>query len=312
MFPLISAVLVILIALRFTLLQPGVRRRRQQVRFIRETLAAKRTFDNRRVIASLTTVPDRINNLRPTIRSLLKQTRPPDEIVLAIPEFSVREQRPYAVPEYLLRLPRVRVLHCAEDWGPATKFIGAIQDELATGRENTFIMVLDDDRIYPRDALETYLYYSEQLPNAALCFRGAAMPSTFDWDDAKMIYAKDLREPRPVAVITGCGSYLIQPRFFDGSLWDYSGAPSVAFYIDDIWISAWLSRRGVERYVVPSSAIMRSVRRQRRTVSLNKIRGRQKLNNEIIAFFRDAWDVIAPVTTDVRPCDGYGAATTGH
>src|SRR5438876_3892290 len=312
MFPLISAVLVILIALRFTLLQPGVRRRRQQVRFIRETLAAKRTFDNRRVIASLTTVPDRINNLRPTIRSLLKQTRPPDEIVLAIPEFSVREQRPYAVPEYLLRLPRVRVLHCAEDWGPATKFIGAIQDELAAGRENSLIMVVDDDRLYPPDALESYLYYSEQLPNAALCFRGAAMPSTFDWDDAKMIYAKDLREPRPVAVITGCGSYLIQPRFFDGSLWDYSGAPSVAFYIDDIWISAWLSRRGVERYVVPSSAIMRSVRRQRRTVSLNKIRGRQKLNNEIIAFFRDAWDVIAPVTTDVRPCDGYGAATTGH
>jgi len=294
MFPLISAVLVILIALRFTLLRPGVRKRRQQVRFIRETLVAKRTFDNRRVIASLSTVPDRINNLRPTIRSLLKQTRPPDEIVLAIPEFSVREQRPYVVPEYLLRLPRVRVLHCAEDWGPATKFIGAIQDELAAGRENSLIMVVDDDRLYPPDALETYLYYSEQLPNAALCFRGAAMPSTLDWDDAKMIYAKDLREPRPVAVITGCGSYLVRARFFDRSLWDYSGAPSVAFYIDDIWISAWLSRRGVKRYVVPASAMMRSVRRQRRTVSLNKITGRQKLNNETIAFFRDAWDIIRP------------------
>jgi Glycosyl transferase family 2 len=294
MFPLISAVLVILIALRFTLLRPGVRKHRQQVRFIRETLAAKRTFDDRRVIASLSTVPSRINNLRPTIQSLLKQTRPPDEIILAIPEFSVREQRPYVVPKYISRLPRVRVLHCAEDWGPATKFIGAIQDELAAGRENSLIMVVDDDRLYPRDALETYLYYSEQLPNAALCFRGAAMPSTLDWDDAKMIYAKDLREPSPVAVITGCGSYLVRARFFDRSLWDYSGAPSVAFYIDDIWISAWLSRRGVKRYVVPASAMMRSVRRQRRTVSLNKIPGRQKLNNETIAFFRDAWDIIRP------------------
>jgi len=294
MFPLICAVLVILIALRFTLLRPSVRKRRQQVRFIHETLAAKRTFDNRRVIASLSTVPDRINNLSPTIRSLLSQTRPPDEIVLAIPEFSVREQRPYVVPKYISRLPRVRVLRCAKDWGPATKFIGAIQDELAAGRENTLIMVVDDDRLYPRDALETYLFYSEQLPNAALCFRGAAMPSTLDWDDAKMIYAKDLREPRPVAVITGCGSYLVRARFFDQSLWDYSGAPSVAFYIDDIWISAWLSRRGVKRYVVPASAMMRSVRRQRRTVSLNKIPGRQKLNNETIAFFRDAWDIIRP------------------
>jgi len=293
MLPLISVVLVILGALSLKRLLPRIRKQRRQVRFIRETFANGRKSDDPRVIVSLSTVPDRIGNLGPTIRSLLKQTRPPDEIVLAIPEFSVREQRPYVVPKYISRLPRVRVLRCGKDWGPATKFIAAIQDELAAGRENTLIMVADDDRVYPRDALETYLHYNEQLPNAALCFRGAAMPSTFDWDDAKMIYAKDLREPRPVAVITGCGSYLIQPRFFDGSLWNYSEAPSVAFYIDDIWISAWLSRRGVKRYVVPASAMMRSVRRQRRTVSLNKIHGRQKLNNETIAFFKDAWDVFA-------------------
>jgi hypothetical protein len=290
---LISVVLVVLGALGLKRLLPAARKHRRQVRFIRETLASSRKADCRRVIVSLSTVPDRINNLRQTIRSLLEQTHPPDEIVLAIPQFSIREQRPYVVPKYISRLPRVRVLRCPEDWGPATKFIGAIQDELAAGRENTLIMVVDDDRVYPRDALETYLYYSEQLPNAALCFRGAAMPSSLDWDDAKMIRASELRQPQPVAVITGCGSYLIQPRFFDESLWDYSRAPSVAFYIDDIWISAWLSRGGVKRYVVPASAMMRSVFRQRRTVSLNKIHGRQKLNNETIAFFRDAWDVFA-------------------
>jgi glycosyl transferase family 2 len=291
---LISVVLIIILsAMGLKRLLPAIRKRRRQIRFIRETLANGAKSDDPRVIASLSTVPDRIGNLGPTIRSLLKQTRPPDEIVLAIPEFSVRERRPYVVPKYVSRLPRVRVLHCGEDWGPATKFIAAIQDELAAGRENTLIMVVDDDRVYPRDALETYLHYHTQLPEAALCFRGAAMPSTFDWDDAKMIHAKDLREPRPVAVITGCGSYLVRAGFFDQSLWDYSGAPPVAFYIDDIWISACLSRRGVKRYVVPASATMRSVRRQRRTVSLNKIDGRQKLNNETIAFFRDTWDVFA-------------------
>jgi hypothetical protein len=294
MLPLIFVVLIIILsALGVKLLLPGITKHRRQVRFIRQTLTKGRKSEDRRVIASLSTVPDRIANLEPTIRSLLKQTRPPDEIVLAVPKFSVREQRPYIVPKYICRLPRVRVLRCSEDWGPATKFIAAIQDELTARRENTLIMVVDDDRVYPRDALETYLYYNEQLPNAALCFRGAAMPPTLDWDDAKMIYAKDIRKPRPVAVITGCGSYLVRPRFFDRSLWDYSVAPQVAFYIDDIWISAWLSRRGVKRYVVPASAMMRSVRRQRRTVSLNKIDGRQKLNNETIAFFRDTWDVFA-------------------
>jgi hypothetical protein len=294
MLPLISVVLVILGALGLKRLLPRIREQRRQVRFIRQTLANGRKSDDQRVIASLSTVPNRIGNLGPTIRSLLKQTRPPDEIVLAIPEFSVRERRPYVVPKHISRLPRVRVLHCGKDWGPATKFIPAIQDELAVGRENTLIMVVDDDRVYPLDALETYLYYSRQLPDAALCFRGAAMPSSLDWDEAKMIRARELREPRQVAVITGCGSYLIQPRFFDQSLWDYSPAPQVAFHIDDIWISGCLSRRGVRRYVVPGSAMMRSVLRQRWTVSLNKIPGRQKLNNEIIAFFRETWDVFAP------------------
>jgi hypothetical protein len=294
MLPLISFVLVVLGALGIKRLLPRNRKYRRQARFIRKTLAANRTFDNRRVIASLTTVPDRINNLSPTIRSLLKQTRPPDEIVLAIPEFSVREQRPYEVPKYISRLPRVRILHCRRDWGPATKFIPIVREELAAGRGDTLIMVVDDDRVYPRDALETYLHYNKQLLDAALCFRGAAMPRNLDWRDARMIKASELRQPQPAAVITGCGSYLIQPRFFDESLWDYSQAPKGAFYMDDIWISGCLTRHGVKRYVVPATAMMRSVRRQQRTLSLHDVPdGRQYNNNETIAFFAAAWDVFA-------------------
>jgi hypothetical protein len=294
MLPLISVVFVILAALGLKRVVPVVRRHRRQVRFIRSTLANSRKSDGRRVIVSLSTVPERIGNLGPTIRSLLRQTRPPDEIVLAVPEFSIREQRPYAVPKYLSRWPRLRVLRCNKDWGPATKFIPVIQEELAVGHGNTLILVVDDDRVYPRDALETYLHYNEQLPDAALCFRGAAMPRSLDWRDAKMIYANELREPRPAAVITGCGSYLIQPRFFDESLWDYSRAPRGAFYMDDIWISGCLNRRDVKRYVVPASAMMRSVLRQHRTLSLHDVpNGRQYNNNETIAFFGDSWDVFA-------------------
>jgi hypothetical protein len=265
------------------------------------------------VIASLSTLPGRINNLRPTIRSLLRQTRPPDEIILSVPEFSIREERPYIVPEYLLRLPRVRILRSRRDWGPATKFIPVIQQELAAGRENTLIMVVDDDRLYPRDALAAYLHYSARLTGAVLCFRGAAMPRTFDWRDARMIYGGEVREPQSVAVITGCGSYLIQPRFFDESLWDYSQAPRGAFYMDDIWISAYLARRQVARYVVPGSARrFRIVRRQRRTLSLHHVpNGRQHNNNETIAFFRDAWDVFASPNS-VCLCDERGDATIGY
>jgi hypothetical protein len=272
-------------------------KRRRQVRFIQKTLTNSQKFgDNRRVIVSLSTVPDRIENLEPTLRCLLNQTRPPDEIVIAIPDFSIREQRSYVVPAYLTRLSGVNILRCGKDWGPATKFIPAIQAELGRARGNTLMMVVDDDRIYPRDALETYLHYTRQLPDAALCFRGSAMPPSLDWRNAKMIRASVIREPQRVAVITGCGSYLIQPRFFDESLWDYSRAPAGAFYMDDIWISGCLGRRGVARYVVPASAMMRTVFQQFGTLTLHDVpNGRQPSNNETIAFFRDTWDVFRSV-----------------
>src|SRR5205807_4279571 len=184
---------------------------RRQARFIRQTLATGRRADNNRVIASLTTLPDRIFNLEPTVHCLLNQTRPPDEIVLSIPEFSVRQKRPYSIPKYLSQFPTLRIVPCKTDWGPATKFIPLVQEELAAGRADTLIMVVDDDRIYPRDSVELYLHYHEQLPDAALCFRGGPMPRSLNWRHPKIDFGVNLQAPKPTAVITGCGSYLIQP-----------------------------------------------------------------------------------------------------
>src|SRR2546421_450030 len=134
--------------------------RRRQRRFVRELLSGNRQKpDAGRVIASMPTLPDRIGNLEPTIRCLLRQTRPPDEIVLAVPDFSLRQKRDYVVPDYLRQFPRLRILRCGKDWGPATKFIPVIQEELEAGHDRTLLLVVDDDRTYPRDALETYLHF---------------------------------------------------------------------------------------------------------------------------------------------------------
>ncbi len=265
---------------------------RKQKAFIRQVLCCSPSAAQERIAVSLSTLPDRIHNLGPTLQCLLDQTRPPDEIVITLPDFSVRQQRDYDIPAFLEKMPRVNLLRCGRDWGPATKFIPVIQRELERGNIDTMIVVVDDDRIYPRDALETYAHYSGELPEAAHCFRGAAMPRSLDWRRAKMIHGNRLQEPKPVAVITGCGSYLIKPRFFDASLWSYDGAPSAAFYMDDIWISGCLDRTGVKKYVVPSSTRLRSVKEQSRSMTLHDVPdGRQRSNNETIAFFRAGWNV---------------------
>jgi hypothetical protein len=271
------------------------RRRRQQVAFIRATLAAPPNEpENKRVIVALSTLPDRITRLEPVLRCLFEQTRPPDEILLAIPKFSLRLQKAYVIPSTLESIPRLRILRSENDWGPATKFIPALQHELAMGRPETLLMVVDDDRLYPRDALATYLHYHRQLPDAALCFRGGPMPRSLDWRESKLTFGNRIREPREVAVITGCGSYFLQPRFFDERLWDYASAPPGAFFMDDIWISGWLNRRGVKKFVVPTSAMMRTAARQLGTLTLHDIPGgRRQSNNETIRFFAESWRVFA-------------------
>jgi len=265
-------------------------KRRQQQTFIRHLLAKSKSVPEKRVIVSLSTMPDRIDRLEPTIDSLLNQTRPPDEIVIAVPTFSIRQNREYEIPHYLSRIPKLRVLRCEKDWGPATKFIPVVQDELAAGRNDTLIMVVDDDRICPRDSIELYLHYHAELPDAALCFRGGRMPRSLNWRDCKIEFGVDLQAPKQTAVITGCGSYLISPRFFDSSLWDYSAAPASAFYMDDMWISGCLERRGVDRYIIPASDTMRTAFRQIGTMTLHDVpNGRRQSNNETIAFFSANW-----------------------
>src|SRR5215203_813053 len=125
---------------------------RRQVVFIRETVVASSGSGDGRIIVSLSTLPDRIGNLEPTLNCLLGQSRPPDEIVIALPSFSIRQRQAYVIPASLNEVPRLRILQNERDWGPATKFIPVIQHELAAARPDTLVMVVDDDRIYPRDA----------------------------------------------------------------------------------------------------------------------------------------------------------------
>src|SRR5262245_14908012 len=68
-----------------------------------------------------------------------------------------------------------------------------VQEEFAAGRRNTLIMAVGDDRVYLRDTLETYLHTASDCLGAAFCFRGAAMPRSLDWRDAKMARGRRLK-----------------------------------------------------------------------------------------------------------------------
>jgi hypothetical protein len=94
---------------------------------------------------SMTTLPSRIDRIRPTIESVLHGSHVPDKVLIAIPPFSQREQRVYVLPAFLEEFgPSVEVVRCGQDWGPGTKLLGSL-DALP---EKSYLVIVDDDVIY--------------------------------------------------------------------------------------------------------------------------------------------------------------------
>lgn len=239
----------------------------------------------KRLVISLTTTPARIDRIRPVLNSLIDQDTPADAILLAVPRFSRRENVEYRIPGWLDRSGALTILRC-DDWGPATKLIPALMQE--TDGE-TLLLTVDDDVIYPPDLVSTFHEWHSKYPDAALGYRGWSLPKSLRWQATKTLYATSARSVQPVDVLTGTWGYLVQPRFFDRGVFDYSGYPRAAYFVDDIWFNGHLARGGVPRLLVPGRLPPLSTR-------IGRVRGLTFLenrdgttNNEVIRAFAEHW-----------------------
>ena len=255
-------------------------------------------------IVCLTSIPSRLPYIEDTLKSLLCQTRVPKEIRLHLPAFSAREQRAYRVPEFLRGLRTVTVRDCA-DWGPATKVIPALADLAA----DQTIIVLDDDRIYPRHLVATLEDAARADPQAAFGLGGwVAPPDLIDRPTTVLsnllqrppapLRTTRLRAPRRVDVLQGLAGYLVRPGFFDlRRVTDYASAPPAARTVDDVWISGHCQ---APKYVVPSRRSSFEPWRRRRFYSrtalgrVNRAADHRDRNNSImLRHFAGAWRAAA-------------------
>lgn len=208
-----------------------------------------------RVVVSLTTIPERIGFLGPVLAGLLEQDRRPDRVVLALPEVSLRSGRPYPRPE---NLPAgVDILPCL-DTGPSTKLLPALRAE-----PDAHIVVADDDVIYPHDFVSTLLAGHRAMPDAAIGLRGWSIEPEVEPRHYEHVWGTALRTPKQVDILLGVWGYLIPPGSLDDAVHDYEGYPEEMRWVDDVWVSGHLARRGVVRRVVPSRGFPLRTRAER-------------------------------------------------
>jgi hypothetical protein len=119
------------------------------------------------LIVSLTTLPSRIIHLRPTLESLRDQSRAPDQILLCLPDRSVREDCAYPRPEWLSEFaPLVQVLACSQDDGPGTKLLGCLPHLPGP----SCLVIVDDDHRYKPWVLDELYEAQTRNPQSSFSF----------------------------------------------------------------------------------------------------------------------------------------------
>lgn len=100
------------------------------------------------IVACCSTLPSRVLSgaLTRSVRSMLDQTTPPQQIYIHYPSYAKRLKQAYPpVPQELATLPNVTIVPC-EDFGPLTKIYPITDLNLD---DHTAVVLFDDDRIYP-------------------------------------------------------------------------------------------------------------------------------------------------------------------
>ena len=138
------------------------------------------------------------------------------------------------------------------DWGPATKLIGAL---LLEKHLDTIIITVDDDVVYHNDTVKFLTTHLQE--NMALSF-------------GCEVWSVGALEFIPFGGMSNVFDYTITPRYCDGWLYGWTGAayhvssfgndiwtflsslPVGCLYNDDIWLSGYLAHRGVQKVYVPN------------------------------------------------------------
>lgn len=206
-----------------------------------------RARSEEKVVITMTTTPQRIGVIFPTLASLLDQTVRVDEICLNIPYVS-RKGLKYHIPRWLTRLKSVTLHRVEIDEGPSTKLLPTLRRE----DTRTRILVFDDDNIYHSQTVELLVNAFEQYARegrrvavthyGVMLHRNGTIPKFLSFTRTRSMFCK----PTAVDLLQGCHGFIVTPDFFPSESLDIRNRPPDAVSVDDIWFSCWLWLTGVE------------------------------------------------------------------
>lgn len=215
-----------------------------------------------RVVATYTTIPSRYDYLRKSILSMREQTHKLDAIYVTIPKISKRLNKEYPpIPQDIADM--CTIVYIDNDYGPVTKIYGALISE---PDPNTIIISCDDDVGFESTHVETMIKFHKKYPKSVICGTGAfigrglwfiSIVSTVGhqggWNGFTGFEVPP--EGRKVDLIFGVAGVLYTRGCFPANdklheeIFQYSLKEESIFFNDDVLISGYLSKVGIERRI---------------------------------------------------------------
>ena len=240
---------------------------------------------NRKIIATLTTIPERLINLRPTLQSILNQTLKPDEIILSIPPKSTRNPKNQKL--YLFDIDLITFINgnnivirkTKYDYGPATKLLGILERELPLKQEKdkeSLIITFDDDKYYDPNTIQVLVDGWKSHPDCVICRKGSCIkysdkinniliskvpiklrnkfnPEIFKVNE-QLVIGDNIDEDKYVDMVFGTSGVLYLSSYFENDIFDILNNKDpypydIFKFVDDIYISGYLSKKKINKII---------------------------------------------------------------
>lgn len=207
-----------------------------------------------KVVVSLTTISDRQRQCARTLKSILEQTRVPDEIRLYVsskPYLLDKGIRPYCfepVLHELLDKNKQIIVEWVENTGPYRKLLPALKKYW---QQDVLVITCDDDVVYKNNLVETAeALYSEH--KCCIGFMGTRINNTFVYKSFED--AKGTRHLWNLA--KGCAGIVYSPLWFTNTeIFQSKEFPTC----DDLWFAAWRIAEGIDCYIAEETSMATSL-----------------------------------------------------
>lgn len=187
------------------------------------------------IIVSLTSFPQRIDNVALVILSIMRQTIRPDIYL-----WLAKEQFPKGIdslPNNLKELLKYKLhIEFCDDIKSHKKYYYSMKNN-----PDKIIITVDDDVLYPSNVIEELIRLHKKYPKCIICTRGHLITvndKTIDnyneWIDNPYIEEK----PNINICPTGVGGVLYPPHSLDREVFNKKNIMKLCLNADDLWLKA--------------------------------------------------------------------------